>query len=368
MTIISVANSLIDERESAVKLARYAQILGVSEDQFFGINNPTTVTESCHPIWTLYERQTIARYLREAQEEIEQITNYPLTPRWILEEKQPYLFPLHARWCKVIEAGFRNTSTIQLGAAVSHATDPAVVTVATTITDTDEIHIFHTGTEREIYPSSIVATGAAATIQIPRARMVKLAYQNNDENGLTYSDVPPSATSPFESTVDVLRVYNDESTQGGLAWHHRESDTCDCGCSSACLTCGDYVINACIYVRNAETGALDLLPASYTSGVGWGATCATCYCTEPDSVRLNYRAGLETMTHQIEDAIIRLAHSKMPNPPCGCGTAQEYWTRDRDIPENLTIEQAGCPFGQSRGAWFAWRQAQMIRTQRGFAF
>lgn len=366
-TIIPVNNSLIAEDESAVKLARYAQILGISEDQFFGINNSATVKETCHPIWTLDERKRIARYLKEAQDEIEQITHYPLTPRWILDEFRYYGFPIHARWGKIIEAGYRNTSAISSGVAVSYATDPCVIVVATTLTTNAEIGIFHPGTTVAIYPSSITIAGGNATIQIPRARMVKLANQDNDENGLTYADVPPSATSPFEATVDVKRVYNDTSIQGGLYWHHRDSGgSCNCLCEWCCATCSDYSENACIYIRNPEQGTLDLLSATFAN-LTWTASCETCYCTAPDSLRLNYKAGLETMTEQVETAVIRLAHAKMEAPPCGCGISQDYWTRDREIPENMSFEQANCPFGQSRGSWFAWKQANAIRLQRAFA-
>lgn len=369
MTTIPVFNSLIDEKDSAVKLARYAQILGLSEDQLFGINNPATRTESCNPIWTLYERQNVARYLKEAQEEIEQVTHYPLAPRWFVDEFKYYGFPVHARWGKVIAAGFRNTSTIQAAAVPSYVTDPCAITVATTITDEDEIGVFHPGTDIEIYPSSITIAGGVATILIPRARMVELASQNNDENGLTYADVPPSATSPFLATVDVNRVYNDDSTQGGLIWHHRDSGgTCGCACDWCCATCGDYTENACIYIRNPETGALDLLSATYDSReLEWTASCLQCYCSAPDTIRLNYKAGLTPMTNQIETAIIRLAHSKMPTPPCGCSVAQDFWSRDRNVPDNLPIEQAICPFGKSDGAWFAWKQANAARLQIGLA-
>lgn len=372
--IIPVANSLIDESESAVKLSRYFQILGISEDQGFGINNTATVKESCHPIWTLDERQRIARYLKEAQTEIEQVTHFPLAPRWIIDEFKYYGYPVHARWGKIIAAGFKNTSTILAAAVPSYVTDPCVVTAATALTDTSEIAVFHPGTTVEIYPSSVSIAGGTVTIQIPRARMVKRTSQDNDDNGLTYADVPPSATSPFEATVDIKRVYNDASTQGGLYWHHKESGTCDCQCDWCCATCSDYTENACIYIRNPETGALDLLSASYTNLV-WTATCPVCYCSAPDSVRLNYKAGFELYNNgkltdgaeQIEDAIIRLAHAKMPQPPCGCGVAQDYWARDRTIPENMSFEQAACPFGKSDGAWFSWRQANAMRYQRGYA-
>lgn len=367
MTVVAALESNISESNSAVKLARYAQIVGIHENAFFGVNKTTETKDSCKPIYLLEDRRTIARYLAEAQEEIEQITGYPLAPRWIVDEFQYYGFPLHATWMKLIVAGYRDTTVISAAAAVSYVTDPCVVTVATTVTDEDEIGIFHPGTEDEIFPSSITIAGGTATIEIPRARLVKTASQDNSASGLTYTDVPPSATSPFEATVRVLRVFNNDSIEGGLYWRHRESASCTCTCSWCCATCSDYSETACIYIRNPETGAVDLLPAYFGSQLTWTADCTTCYCADPDHVKLNYKAGLQVMTPQVEDAVIRLAHSKMPAPPCGCGTLHEMWTRDREIPDNMTMEQANCPFGQSRGAYFAWKQAHALKNQRGLA-
>lgn len=367
MTVIAVAESLIDETTSAVKLARYAQLAQYSEDQFFGVNNSATQQEACNPIWTHAMRAMLAKYLAEAQEEIEQVVGYPLFPRWIVNEQQEYAFPAHARWGKVIEGGFRNTANIQLAGAVSHATDPAVIgPFATTVTDEDEIAVFHPGTEIEIYPSAMTLAGGFVTLYIPRARLVKESYLDNPDDGWTYSDIPPSVTSPFESTVDIVRVYNDPSIQGGLIWPHRTAATCDCDCVYCCGNCSEYSVNGCIYVRNGEIGTVDVLDAAYADGV-WTATCPVCYCDAPEYLRLNYRAGLTPLTKQAEDAVIRLAHAKMPQPPCGCGTIQEMWTRDRNVPEVLTAERENCPFGMSDGAWTAWRFANAMRLQRGMA-
>lgn len=366
MTVIPTLASNIDEENSAVKLARYAQICGIAENAFFGVNKTTETKDSCHPIWTLADRRMVARYLAEAQTEIEQITRYPLTPRWIVDEFQYYGFPVHATWCKLIEAGYKDTNVFASSVAVSYATDPAVITSATTVTDEDEIAVFHPGTEDLIYPSSVSIAAGVVTILIPRARLVKTASQDNTTQGLVYTDVPPSATSPFESTVDLARVFNNDDIEGGLIWAHRSAASCTCTCTSCCSTCGEYTETACMYIRNPETGAVDLLPAGVSQNV-WTADCSTCYCTEPSSVRLNYRAGEQTMTAQIEDAIIRLAHSKMPVAPCSCGVANDYWSRDRKVPDNLSIEQATCRFGNSDGAYWAWKQAQSLKTVRGLA-
>lgn len=369
MTVIATFDALIDETDSAVKLAHYAQLVQYAEDQFFGVNNPATQEEACKPIWTHEMRAMTAKYLAEAQEEIEQVTGFPLFPRWIVDEQQDYSFPVHTRWGKVIEGGFRNTATIALATAVSHATDPAVVgPIATTVTDEDEIHVFHPGTEIEIYPSAITLAGGNVTLYIPRARLVAEDSQDNPEDGWTYSDVPPSGTTPFESTVDLVRVYNDPSIQGGLIWPHLSTSTCDCGCSTCCGTCGEYSVNGCLYVRSGEVGTVDVLDAAYSAETGlWTATCPTCYCSAPELMRLNYRAGMTPLSKQAEDAVIRLAHAKMPQPPCGCGTINEMWTRDRHVPDSMTMERDMCPFGQSDGAWTAWRFANAMRLVRGMA-
>lgn len=369
MTVIAVAETLIDENDSAVKLARYAQLAGYSENQFFGLNNPDTQMAACKPIWTLPERAMLAKYLAEAQEEIEQVTGYPLAPRWFEDEQQEYSFPVHTRWGKVIEGGFRNTSVIHAGMPLVYAAgDPVAFFHATTVTDEDEIRIFHPGTEIEICPSYLTITGGNVLVEVPWARLVKESYLDNPADGWTYSDVPPSGTSPYESTVDIVRVYNDTSIQGGLIWPHLSTSTCDCGCASCCGTCGEYSVNGCIYVRSGEVGTVDVMDAAYNRETGlWTATCPTCYCHEPELMRLNYRAGLTPLTKQAEDAVIRLAHAKMPSPPCGCGVIMEMWTRDRKVPDVLTAERENCPFGMSDGAWTAWRFANAMRLVRGMA-
>lgn len=369
MTVIPAWVGLIDENDSAVKLAKYAQIIQLPEDQFFGIlNDDTLLDKACAPIWTLPMRQLIARYLREAQEEIEQVVGYPLAPRWFTNEEHPYAFPVFAKWGKMIAGGFKAQTVIHAAGVLSYATDPATFTHATTVTDSDEIRVYHPSTFIEIVPSSIVISGGNVTVSIPWARLIEATSVNNPVTGWTYADVPPSATSPYTPTIDLYRVYNDDSIQGALVYPHKAGDgTCSCDCGWCCGTCDEYAATACMYIRDLETGSVDLLPASYAASY-WTAVCPTCYCTNPEYVRINYEAGLQTMTNQIEDAIVRLCHSKLPSPPCGCGVVHEMWTRDRAVPPVVDAKRMDCPFGLSDGAWFAWKQALAVRLQRGMAF
>jgi hypothetical protein len=360
MPVVVAQGGLIDEGHNAVRLARYAQITQ-QECAFWGVNDPSEpIDEACSPILTLPQRENIARYLGEAQDEIEQVCGYPLSRRWF-EDELPYAPIIHTKQKKLIEIGIEAKEIVSLGAAVSHVTDPAQIgPIATTVLDGDEIHVYHPGTDFEIDPSLIDITAGQLTIEIPRCRLVNDVYVDNPEAGLDYADVPPSATSPFEATVDIRRVYNDPYTQAVFVWPHRASEASTCGCG--CWVCDEYTHDACAYIRNAETGAVDVLYAHLVGSV-WTSGCA-CICTLPELVRVHYRAGLETLTKQAEDAIIHLAHAKMPRPSCGCGVLRDRWDYDRTIPENLTAEQAGCPFGQSIGAWTAWKFSNAMKIYK----
>jgi len=364
MPIVPAFGNHIDEGFNAVRLARYAQLAGFSECAFWGVyNEADPVNEACRPIQTLFQRQSIAKYLGEAQEEIEQVAGYPLSVRWFTDEV-PYNCRVRARWQKVIEMGIMATADIALGAVVDHTTDPAVIgPIATTVTDVDEIHVYHPGTDIEIDPSSITIAGGNVTIEIPRCRLV--IDPDNPDGGWDYADVGMCGASVpvpgvFECEVDVKRVYNDSSTSATLVYPHKAS--CSSG-SCCCPTCSEYTHEACGYVYNSAGGLIDVLYASLVGSV-WTAACSICYCSTPELVRLYYRAGMTPLTAQAEDAIIRLAHAKMPKPPCGCGALMEMWTRDRNVPEVLDAARLNCPFGLSDGAWIAWKFANALAARR----
>lgn len=360
MPVVLSQHGLIDEGWNAVRLAKYAQLTQM-ECAFWGVLDPSEpVDEACSPILTLPEREQIARYLGEAQDEIEQVIGYPLTPRWFVDEL-PYAPIVHAKRKKVIEAGVMATEDVSLGAAIVFATDPAVIgPLATTVTDANEIRVYHPGTDIEIDPSSITIAAGLLTIEIPRCRLVDAGAVDNPSAGLDYTDVPPSATSPFEATVDIKRIYNDPYTQATLVWPHMSSEGCNC--SYGCLVCGEYTHEGCMYIRNGETGAVDILYAHLVGSV-WTSSCA-CVCSVPELVRISYHAGLDPLTKQAEDAIIHLAHAKMPRPSCGCGILRDKWDADRLVPDNMTAEQASNPFGQSVGAWIAYKFANAMKIYR----
>lgn len=368
MTVIATASDLIDENENAVKLSRYWQVADYAECAGYGVFRPGDPEDTCNPIWSQAQRRNMAKYLREAQDEIEQVCGYPLAPRWIVDEPHPYYCLVHARWTRLLQVGVRAVAVIQANAVVDHASDPAVIgPLPTIVTNLDEIAIFHPGTEIEICPSKVTLSGGMVTIEVPRCRMVTAAAQDNPDSGLDYNDVGNCLGSAvvqrdFECFVDVAQVYNDDSTQGSLVYAHRSSLSA-CQCGHECKTCGDFAEPACLHIDNRITGSIDAMAATYSGG-SWKPRCGRCYGPRPNAVLLNYRAGMTPLSPQAEDAIIRLAHAKMPKPPCGCGSIQDLWSRDRNVPTVLTAERENCPFGMSDGAWISWRFANAMTQHR----
>lgn len=349
MTIVAAQSALVAQ-DSAVRLARYAQIIEYPECNFFGVNNPNISTGfQCREIWTKTQRDMILKYLAEAQYEIEQIIGYPLSPRWIGQgQTQEYTdwqpVPrgnrIITRFARYIEAGIQATSDISLGVAIDQTSDPAVIgPVATTVTDTDEIRVYHPDLDVEIDPSDITISGGNVTITVPRCRTVKQSVADNPVTGLDYTDL-----SNFETTVDLKRVYNDSSVQAILAY------------PSSCTGCTETTLSACFYPRNKRLGILDFQLSSGSSNL--------CGC-RGEIIRLNYKAGADVLTRQAEDAIIRLAHAKMPVEPCGCDVVLRLWGRDRNVPEVLTAERLNCPFGLNDGAWIAFQFAQSMKIYKG---
>lgn len=368
MPIVAQQSNLSAEN-SAVALPRYAQILGYSECQFFGVRQDGNTAYECRDIWTKSQRDNVARYLGSAQRMIEDEIGYFLSRRWVagtlagtvggderlVDQTEAWRrWYLLTRWPYVAEVGVRAVTTIEDGATVDHTADPAVIAVTTTVTDSSEIVVYHPGTTIEIHPSAITIAGGTATISIPRCRMVLASLADNDTTGLDYT-----VDANFEAEVDVVRVWTDGSTNATLVWPHR----CSGGCASN--GCSEYTQTACVYVRDARLGVVDVSPASYVGGswVRSGLGCA-CGAGLPEYVRLYYRAGIGAIDQRMEDAIVRLAHSLMPEEPCGCDVAKRLWHRDRTVPQVLTAERLNCPFGLADGAWVAYQLAQTIKFYR----
>lgn len=355
--------------DGAVSIPAYANILGISECGLWGVVPPNNERSQCKTVWTKRERDILARYLSEAQEEIEREIGFFLQPKWVVGtlaeqasgdpryvEDTKWYRAGHQRtkWTNIIAGGIKATSDISLGKAPDDKSiDPMVFSaIATTVTDIDEVYVYHPGTDIPIIPSSIEISGGIMTIEIPRCRLVTEAASTSSESGISYSTL-----TNFEDTVDIKRVYNDPSTNAVLVAPH------NCTASCSVNGCSEYTHDACIYVRDPVLGIVDILPGSYSGG-SWTSTVTSC-CYNYTRARLYYQSGLVRITREAQEAVIHLAHTKISREPCQCEVTGKAWKDDNEIPAVQTAETINCKFGKKYGAWLAYQFTLAQKVVRG---
>lgn len=341
---------------SAISLVRYAQRLNLRECAFFGVRSDADGDYPCNDIWTKQQRDEIMFALLEAQDEIEQEAGFFLVPKWVTNERHVWkgkgIFVAdHGR---VIAGGVMSDTMILAGAGVVHALDPAVIGPIAGVTCAEsDIHVFLPNSDIEVSPSAMALVGGALTINIPRCRLVAEAYLDNPPGGWDYNDVATWGAA----SVDIRCITNDVSTQASLVFRNQYGAT-----GGVCDTCETDSETGCITVRQPAIGSVDVKRADYAAGV-W---TRKALCRWPDWADLNYLSGMNPITRQAEDTVIRLAHTKMPKEACGCDHARAAWDRDRHTPEILTAERINCTFGIMDGAWIAWQFVQQFKMGRGF--
>lgn len=332
---------------SFLPLVKYAKYIGYSELAFFGFSVEPNDRTACREVWTRDQRDDIEYFLRESEDEIEEVIQYPLKPTWFSDEPHPFKRIVIAKWGKVIASGIRAVEIISDDAVVDYAQDPNIAYVSISVDyglkSLYELHVFYPDTDIEITPSDITYDDATTTltISIPRTRLLEYSKLDNPMEGYLYSD-----PNNFQPLVDVHRIYNDTSVQGKLIYR---SDVC----SSFCVESYDSV---CQYLKDSEVGTFYLEYPNYV-----------CCSKNYESVKINYEAGLQFPTRMTEMTVIRLAHSKMPDQPCGCEQVHRLWMKDRNIPTYQTRDRLDCPFGLSDGAWNAWKWACGMELKRASA-
>lgn len=339
----------------AVTLARYAQIIGYDEAAFWGVYYDGQEQFECYTMWTEWQRRSVADALAQAEQMIEDVLGYFLTPTWVtgsyvddartVDQQAAVGNPLVTRWGMLIQAGVRAEATIQANAVVDYSDEDVAVIgpITTTVTDADEVKVFHAGSEREISPSRIRISGGQLTIFVPRARLVSpdLLLTIRPQEGLVKTD-----TANFVTVVDVKRIYNDPSTNAQLVKTH------DCSTICSLEGCSTQTDAGCITIINPILGIVRAHPGTYSNG--WSESIACCTYNH---VRLNYQAGLRQLTTQVENMVVRLAHALMPEEPCGCDVVKRLWMRDHKTPDIMTREMLNNPFGYQPGAIFAYQWA-----------
>lgn len=374
IVVLPVVETIYDQTEElefidncAVPLSRYAKLVKYEEAAFWGVVTENRYLRGCGPLWTEADRMMIEMALAQAQEQIASFIGYPLCKTWVsgtlaeaynhdqrLVDQRTYKRSrqLITRYPRLIEAGIRAVENISMGAVLTFGDTVATLgPIAVDFTIAEEVKVYYPGSGRRVMPSRVTISGGNLTIQIPRYRLVGTDYLNTPEGGIMYEDL-----SYFLTTVDIVRVYTDPSTQAILVRPGCSNNNCSGGCTECTHT-------ACIYILDQEIGQINVSPALWNpETVSWGGkiVCAGNYSL----ARLNYACGLLYLSSELEKVIVSLAHTKLYGPPCSCDTLVTLWKYDNEMPRMLTRERINCPFGTSNGAWNAYLWAKQFKSVR----
>lgn len=406
-----------------LSLPYYAEIMGINPIQFMSANAPTVFPSTgCTDRWLTYSWQggeRVSRYelaveIAKAEREIMSELGYYLIPRWTEDEEHPWPhFYDNRRWSlggltpsyrlksiplrqnRYIQGGVKTTALVgtptTAGADLVYTDedsdgiiDTATITIATTVTDTKELRIFYAGYEGderwEIRPvRSKSIAGGTATVVVDAWLMFDLDKLTDFPGSDGYDWLGLTDESDLMTSVDVYRVYNDDSDIATLYWERHPSfagvDT-----ETTHLTQSGYLNQ-----RIASEGLVTVRPGTYSSGA-WTTANSFEGGREPDYVRISYQSGLREQTDNGGDwvipedlavAVAYMATARVARPLCT--KCQNVRALEERLRNDLSIMQRGetgtikwvnkkvvdNPFGSLAGEVEAWGVVQSRLKEYG---
>jgi len=392
------------EIKTWLSLDEWFSIIGVNPLHANSLSSTLFSGNVCGTNWFQYQwqhsdrvsREDVAEAISEAENDIALEVGYNLIPDWSVEERKLVTRPLVPESYSlsglnprsmlrsielskghVISGGVKTKTAIELGSAITRS-DPngdgyselCTVSVATSVTDTNEIHVYYAGESGddgwEIRPIEVSISGGIATITFKSWQVVlKETMDTFDAEAIDGDD----ATN-YETTVDVYRVYNDPSTQVQFIWERIPGyTTCS---SSTCVACNFDTQAGCFHLRDPRLGFAVPAPASWDSDDEEFDSAEWAGCRAPDQVRFWYYSGFQdksilrynvTMSRYWKRAVAYYAASRLDRPACGCSNVQQFidhWRKDASLntPElsfQVTPELMSNKFGTTMGAIFAYK-------------
>ena len=314
--------------QASISVEEYWEHMQVYEPFGYGIRKgpdaDTLFQQGCGNYWQQRGRFWLGNAM-------DMVCNRLLADRWLgfpirreyrnAVQFKPYREPLYLGM-HLRGIGVESEVDIEAGAALTlqngSINDPVEFTVTVDFTGEDDILIYYPGQRKyTIRPSSIVISGVTATIQIPRARLLKPEYFRN------YTDVNdrPDYTDDtyFLTTVDVVRNYLDTDYGANVVWF----PSGPCGCFGTCGCNVDEVRQAVtMYLTNDRLGTTYI-----PNKTGFSVK------RMPEAAVLSYMLGKYDRYDEIDPSLVRavaaVAHNNVPQEPCfKCGILQRFYDDD----------------------------------------
>lgn len=384
-------------------LDRWAEIIGIHPLHFNGLDATDLAPDTvCGDVWFQHSWQhadrvgheDVAMAIQQAEMQIAAEVGYNLLPDWTVAERIPFAQPgvpgvynlnglnprgqlnsVELRRGHVISGGVKTKTVISAGESFVRSDEDSdgfaelcTVTVATSVTDANEIALFYPGKSGEdgweIRPIQVSFSGGNAIITFK----VWLIAAANKMDVFDPDPLDAEDNASYESTVDVYRVYNDPSTQAQFMWENSP------GCCGTCDACLFSTQAGCFHLREQRIGIAVPAPGSWDSDDEEFDAAAWSVCRGPDQVRFWYYSGFEdkSMTRsKVEMAkfweypVAFYAASLLDRSVCGCSNVQAFidkWRLDVAVNEfqgttvTVTPELLSNRLGTTMGAIYAWKR------------
>lgn len=348
-------------------------------------------------------RQEIIRAILAAERSLKDVLGFPVAPEFITEDIP---FPAHydprlahlaavdgqgkwigvqTRYGHVQELGalelshIGNANVTLTDADGDGVNDTFTVSIATTVTDADEIAVYFVPADRwdgssvsdkwRVRPVKVSIASGTATITGRAWTIVKPARYN----GMVVSTVDAATAGNFAASLAVYRRRANPSDHGALVW---ETIPDGCYCNDSVIStdpAGNSTQTVRYQVRESRAGWIAGEAASYDSLAAEWSAAAWAVGYPPSKLRANYVAGYPTtdgeMPEWLKQIVAKLAAAELARPICDCADgngAVTYWQEDLAKTTSggdsyfLPQDVMSNPFGTRRGQVDAWRE---IRTR-----
>lgn len=392
----------ISETTTLLSIDEYGAIMGFDMWSLNQFTYPGPKSAQCSDVIYQYgwqrdhlSREEIGRAIAEAEYLLAEQLGYWPAPQYIFDEHVPYPRPhnrtqygmaatwrgnwkaVQLRWGKFIGGGsftrtlIGDTANLTLSDSDGDGVnDTFTCTIATTVTDPNEIAVYFRTTDRlgnaiseqwRIRPITVTISGGTATIKGHATLLVPPTLTH----GVDVAALTATLAANYVTNVTVYRVWRDTThtdanpAQGVAVWDVPEDCTSDCQIEIKPL---------CLQERLNETGQ---------PHAAWDQTSCLNYWWEADRLQVNYLAGEKLVNNRMEPEHARivayLATALISSEKCGCDRTNRvlsYWQRkvnEGDTGRAFTTEEINQnPFGEPRvGALWAWRRVNSLRLGQG---
>jgi hypothetical protein len=409
-----------------LSLDRYARIMGIAPPHFFGAYSTTVfpANGACTSVWPRHSwqdsgrvsREEIADKILEAEAEIAEILGFNLAPTFVINEMHQYpqhwrrtAFPIGGtnvrgaqkqigvKSGKLISGGVRTTeligtATTSGGSLVYTDEDAdgfyetATITMATTETNACEMLAFvpnkAADSRWEIRQArSKAIAGGNATMVFHSWLLIDPAVDSAYPTDDSYRAIDISTTANFLTSVDIYRVYVD-NTQVSARFFWERSSGCSYCSGTGCDACSLAYQDGCTFVGNVDEGLIVPAPATYNASNQIWERTNWSVGRDPDQVRVSYYAGAisqqyfagttcDPLQNKYARAISWIATARLDKPPCSCPEViKNFETLREDLSafgSDVTAHFVSPrildnPFGTRRGEVMAWNLiGRMVR-------